>query len=210
MTAAVVSGTEGYAEQAAVLVERWRGGSFGEEHGVVAHLLPRAPGRVLDIGAGIGNDAAAFAAMGHSVVAVEPTGELRRAALALYPSPRIEWLDDSLPELAVLRARGERFDLVMLQAVWMHLDEAQRRRAMPLVAAQLADAGTLLLSLRHGPVPAGRRMFAVTAAETIALAAAQGLAPILNIVTPSAQELNRGDGVSWTRLAFRRAPGPTG
>lgn len=210
MTVAVVSGTEGYAEQAAVLVERWRGVSFEEEHGVVAHLVPAAPGRVLDIGAGIGNDAAAFAAMGHSVVAVEPTGELRRAALALYPSPRIEWLDDSLPELAVLRARGERFDLVMLQAVWMHLDEAQRARAMPLVAAQLADAGTLLLSLRHGPVPAGRRMFAVTAVETIALAAAQGLAPVLNIVTPSAQEQNRGDGVSWTRLAFRRAPGPAG
>lgn len=210
MTAGVVSGTEGYAEQAAELVERWRGVSFEEEHGVVAHLLPATPGRVLDIGAGIGNDAAAFAAMGHSVVAVEPTSVLRLAALALYPSPRIEWLDDCLPELAVLRARGERFELVMLQAVWMHLDEAQRARAMPQVAAQLADAGTLLLSLRHGPVPAGRRMFAVTAAETIALAAAQGLVPILNIVTPSAQELNRGDGVSWTRLAFRRAPGPAG
>nr|WP_233410705.1 class I SAM-dependent methyltransferase [Rugamonas sp. CCM 8940] len=188
------------------MIERWRGVSFVEEHGVVAHLLPDLPGRVLDIGAGIGNDAAAFAAMGHSVVAVEPTSELRLAAIALHPSARIEWLDDSLPELAVLRTRSERFDVVVLQAVWMHLDQAQRARAMPLVAAQLADGGTLLLSLRHGPVPAGRRMFAVTAAETIALAGAQGLAAVLNVVTPSVQALNQCDGVSWTRLVFRRAP----
>lgn len=41
MTAAVVSGTEGYAGQAAVLVERWRGVSFEEEHGVVAHIRTR-------------------------------------------------------------------------------------------------------------------------------------------------------------------------
>jgi len=51
--------------------------------------------------------------------------------MLLHPSPMIEWLDDSLPDLAVMRARGEEFDVVMLTAVWMHLDKLQRRRAMP-------------------------------------------------------------------------------
>ena len=49
---------------------------------------------------------------------------MRIPAMALHPSPRIEWLNDSLPELATLRTRRETFDLVMLTAVWMHLDEA--------------------------------------------------------------------------------------
>jgi hypothetical protein len=43
----------------------------------------------------------------------------------------IEWVDDSLPDLATVRARGEEFEVVMLTAVWMHLDALQRRQAMP-------------------------------------------------------------------------------
>jgi len=52
--------------------------------------------------------------------------------MALHPSPMIEWVDDSLPDLAVVRARGEEFDVVLQSAVWMHLDELQRRQAMPM------------------------------------------------------------------------------
>jgi hypothetical protein len=37
----------------------------------------------------------------------------------LHPSPQIEWLDDSLPDLVGLTRRGENFDVVMLTAVWM-------------------------------------------------------------------------------------------
>ena len=68
-----VSGTEGYAEEAKLLIERWRNISFEDQHKIVFDLFPPAPSKILDIGAGIGIDAAAFAAMGHQVVAVEPT-----------------------------------------------------------------------------------------------------------------------------------------
>ena len=126
------------------------------------HLIPAVPGRVLDIGSGTGRDAAWFAGRGHSVVAVEPTDAMRLPAMALHPSPRIDWLNDSLPDLAALQARGETFDLVMLTAVWMHLDEAQRRQAMPNLAALLRPGGTIIMKIRHGPVPPGRRMFEVS------------------------------------------------
>ena len=106
------------------------------------HLIPSVPARILDIGAGTGRDAAGFAAMGHSVTAVEPTAELRHAAMALHASARIEWLDDSLPDLALLHARSDTFDVVMLTAVWMHLDERQRQRAMPPVASTAQHAKT--------------------------------------------------------------------
>ena len=61
------------------------------------HLFPRPPARVFDIGAETGRDAAGFAALGHSVMVVEPTAELRTRAIGLHASPRIEWLDDSKP-----------------------------------------------------------------------------------------------------------------
>ncbi len=198
-----VSGTEGYAEEADALVERYEGLRFADLHGPVLHLIPSAPSRVLDIGAGTGRDAAAFAAMGHAVVAVEPTAELRARAAALHPSPRIEWLDDGLPDLARLAGRGGGFDVVMLTAVWMHLDEGQRRRAMPRVARSVRGGGAAVFSLRHGPVPPGRRMFDVSAEETVGLAAAAGLALALRL-DGGADTLGR-PGVRWTRLAFSKA-----
>jgi SAM-dependent methyltransferase len=140
--------------------------------------------------------------MGHGVVAVEPTDALRVPAMALYPSSAIEWIDDSLPDLASLTARADAFDLVMLTAVWMHLDAPQRQRAMPKAASLLRAGGMMIMSLRHGPVPRGRRMFEVSGDETIRLAAAQGLTPVLQLRTDSVLEVNRRAGVTWTRLAF--------
>jgi hypothetical protein len=142
--------------------------------------------------------------MGHRVVAVEPTEAMRTGAMRLHPSPRIEWLDDSLPDLALVHARGETFDLVMLTAVWMHLDAGQRARAMPNVTALVARPGCVIMTLRHGPVPAGRRMFEVTAAETIALAEKEGLQATLNVHRPSRLTENRAAGVSWTSLALMK------
>lgn len=98
-------------------------------------LFPSRPGAVLDIGAGSGRDAAALAGLGHRVLAVEPTAELRSLGRRIHADRAIEWIDDSLPELRVLRGRDERFDLILLTAVWMHLDSRQRSprwRASPV------------------------------------------------------------------------------
>jgi SAM-dependent methyltransferase len=196
-----VSGTENYAEEAPDLLQRYESISFADTHRSVTHLIPNDPCHVLDIGAGTGRDAAGFAAMGHRVVAVEPTEELRRGAMALHPSPLIEWLDDSLPELATVLARGEQFYVVMLTAVWMHLDEQQRRRAIANVTALVRQGGVMIMTLRHGPVPPGRRMFEVSAEETIGLAQPAGFRCVLN----QEAESSRQPGITWTRLAFRKA-----
>jgi hypothetical protein len=104
-----------------------------------------------------------------------------------------------------VHSRGESFDLIMLTAVWMHLDETQRRHAMPKVACLLRSGGALIMKLRHGPLPPGRRMFEVSAEETVRLAQIQNLRSIVNLSARSDQEGNRAVGVSWTNLAFVRA-----
>jgi 2-polyprenyl-3-methyl-5-hydroxy-6-metoxy-1,4-benzoquinol methylase len=203
MKAARISGTENYAEDAPELLKRYESISFADAHAPFLHLIPPASCRVLDIGAGTGRDAAGFATLGHSVVAVEPTEELRRGATLLHP-PMIEWLDDRLPNLASVRARGEEFDVVTLSAVWMHLDEAQRRIAMPNVALLARNGGIVFMSLRHGPIPPGRRMFEVSAEETIAPARRSNLYCTLN---HEAEPSLRQSGVTWTRLAFQKVLG---
>jgi SAM-dependent methyltransferase len=197
-----VSGTEGYADEAEELFNLYESFSAADAHRAVLHLIPTEPSRILDIGSGTGRDAAWFASQGHRVVAVEPTDALRIPAMALHPSPLIEWLDDSLPDLALLLARGEKFDVVMLTAVWMHLDAQQRRQAMPNLAALVRAGGAVIMTIRHGPVPVGRRMFEVSAEETIKLAQTQDLHPVLNLRTESRQEQNRIAGITWTSVAF--------
>ena len=204
--APVVRGSRGYAEQAEELVVRYEGIDFAAKHGAVLPLLPAAPASAIDIGAGTGRDAAWLAERGYRVVAVEPTEAMRSRAIALHPTPAIEWIDDSLPALRVVMAQRRRFDLVMLTAVWMHLDAEERRIAMANVAALLAPFGLLVITLRHGPVPIGRVMFVVSAEETIALAAAHGLRLALDVHAESSQAANRDAGVSWTQLAFRPKP----
>ena len=197
-----VSGTEGYTEDAEALFRRFELPSFEEVHNQVLHLIPASPCRVLDIGAGSGRDAAALAARGYSVIAVEPTRALRERAAALHPSPEVEWLDDALPDLSAVSARGECFDLIMMTAVWMHLDAGQRSAAMPRIAGLLRPGGVLILSLRYGPVPPGRRMFEVSVEETVELAVAGGLGLLLRY--ESQDGFFKRPDVRWARLAFSK------
>jgi SAM-dependent methyltransferase len=201
---AKVSGTEGYAEEWEDLFTRYESMSAAETHKAVLHLIPVAASRILDVGAGTGRDAAWLADMGHHVTAVEPTEAMRLRAMKLHPSPAIKWLDDSLPELALVRSRGEPFDLILLSAVWMHFDPGQRRQAMATLAALLRTGGTLIMRVRHGEVPQGRRMFEIPDQETVELAGAHGLPVVLDVRVESTLTANRDAGVSWTYQAFTK------
>ncbi|WP_331768266.1 class I SAM-dependent methyltransferase [Embleya sp. NBC_00896] len=202
----MLASTAGYGEAAADLVEQYESVSFADVHRDVLHLFPTHPSAILDIGAGSGRDAAALVALGHRVVAAEPTAELRSLGRWTHAGTDIEWVDDALPELAVLRDHGGHFDLILLTAVWMHLDERQRARSMGTVAGLLAPEGCVVLSLRHGPVPAGRRMFDVTAHETVELAREHGLTATH---LSARQDPHGRQGVSWSYVGLRREPSAT-
>ena len=196
--------TSGYAAEADSLFERYESRDAAAVHAPWVTYFPKAPARILDIGAGTGRDAAWFASLGHSVLAVEPVDELRTRAAKLHPEPQITWLADILPDLNTTKARGETFDMILMHAVWMHLTEEERRIGMTSVASLLKPGGRLVMSLRHGPIPAGRRMFEVTGDETIALAAENELKPLYNHRADSIQAENRARKIEWTKLVFEK------
>ena len=200
-----VKGTKGYSQEAGQLFSRYDTVTFEAFHGPLRHLFPQQPSVILDVGAGTGRDAGYLAELGHNVVAVEPTDELRIPASQRYR--KVEWIDDALPKLDVLHDRAGQFDLIMMTAVWMHLDEYERPAAMNNVAKLLKPKGLLMMSLRHGPQPKGRLMFDVSAADTVSLARNEEFKVIFETHTPSTGQLNARAGVTWSKLAFRKSIG---
>jgi 2-polyprenyl-3-methyl-5-hydroxy-6-metoxy-1,4-benzoquinol methylase len=193
-----------YDAKAAYLAASWSKLDLREVHAPALHLMPEKSSRILDIGAGAGGDAGWYASLGHTVLAVEPADGLRLAGMADHSGPQIEWLDDSLPDLAVVRARNETFDLVTLTAVWAHLDHAQRARAIPNIAALMHDGSRLIMSVRNGWTIPERPTWEARPEETIRFAEADGLKLVFQTTTDSIQAINKANGVTWTWLAFEK------
>jgi hypothetical protein len=70
------------------------------------------------------------------------------------------------------------------------------------LASLVSDGGQVVMSLRHGPVPDQRRMFDVSAEETIALAAVHGLACHHQ---GRRADVQGREGVWWSVVALRHA-----
>jgi len=198
--------TSGYAEQADDLFIRYEARDHDALYSDVVEWFPKtnASYDILDIGAGTGRDAAYFARQGHRVLAVEPVDALRTRAAALHPETGITWLKDSLPHLKHASATEPRFDFVMMNAVWMHFDETERRTGMRTIANLMSSGARLFMTLRHGPVPEGRRMFDVSGDETIALAKSHGLIALHSARKGSVQVENKARSIEWTRLVFEK------
>jgi 2-polyprenyl-3-methyl-5-hydroxy-6-metoxy-1,4-benzoquinol methylase len=198
-----------YATASPKLIDRYNSVSSPDLFKPVIDLLPSSPARVVDVGAGPGRDAAWLANMGHTVLAVEPVKEFRDAGMAADSLSRIEWIDDRLPELVETKLRGK-YELVVVCAVWQHLDERQRQIGMRSLAELTSPGGLLIMSLRHGPEAPERAVYPIVPQETVSLAMREGFKLLRQTEAESVQSANRLAGVHWTWLAFRSAESEAG
>lgn len=198
-----VPGTSGYGRAIDRFVEVSQSLDFHVVCADFVAFLPGAPARILDVGAGAGQNSAALAQMGYSVVAVEPVAEFLAAALEKYSVQPVTWIQDSLPLLANLKLDDEKFDVVLVEAVWHHLNPQERIRAFQRLGPMLSPRGKLAMSLRNGPAGLGTRVFPTDPRNTIELAVQQGMKCILRkenlpSLLPGKEE------VVWSRLVFEK------
>lgn len=134
-----------YDDHAQRLFEQYQSISFDLIHGEWLHHLSSQPGLALDVGAGSGRDAEALAKRGWQVIAVEPADRLRGLGQAHTVGDDISWLNDTLPSLNLVRHLSQRFQLILVSAVWMHLDHDEQQRALRVLSSLLAPVEFLLL-----------------------------------------------------------------
>jgi SAM-dependent methyltransferase len=158
-----------YETYAASLADGYETLSLESAHPTLLTLIQdnfgNRPLSVLDVGAGTGRDASWFAAHGHRIVAVEPSSAMERIGKRLHDAAEIEWRSDSLPDLAETRASGEKYDLIVLSAVWMHVKPDERQRALKTILNLLKPGGKVYLTLRIGPSESARGIYRVSADE---------------------------------------------
>ncbi len=199
----LVPGTQGYEKVAEAFVKATQEIPFAVLHQYFFPFIPVRASCVLDIGAGIGRDAAALAAMGHKVIAVEPLAIFRTKGRQLYSSSAIEWIEDALPLLETLNDKAGSFDFILLSGVWHHLSEKEQVEGMQTISRLLSSGGRVAISLRHGPPGAGSHIFDVPAEQVIQMAIQSGLSAVfLKENLPSL--VKKKEKVSWTKLVLQK------
>lgn len=198
-----------YDGQAHTLAERYEAVSSERMLSEVLPVIPHgSDGRLaLDVGSGTGRDAAWLTSLGYEVVAAEPAAEMRRIAGEKHGSDGIRWVSDALPSLDHVHGLGLAYDLVLLSAVWQHVAPGDRPRAFRKLATLMKPGGVLVMTLRHGPAPAGMQMHSTSTAEVEGLARAHGL-EVLRIAASTDQ--GGRAGVTWDVMALRMPDDGTG
>lgn len=153
-----------YERQAKDLAENYELIPFDQAHPILFNELGGKPPRsILDVGAGTGRDANWMVANGHSVIAVEPAASFRALATRLHPNSSAQWVDDRLPKLDKLTA--QRFDWIVLSAIWMHVHPKDRVDALARLKGLLTPTGKIYVTLRLGPPDIAREIYPVTVEE---------------------------------------------
>lgn len=198
-----VAGTLGYQSVVETFTRASQTLEFAQVNKDFLEFLPKTPAKVLDAGAGVGQNAAALDKLGYKVTAFEPLGEFVEIAKSSYPDLGIEWVQDSFPSLSRIEAHASQFDFILVDGVWQHLDVGEREEAMERLSQLLNVGGILAMSLRHGPAGVGKHAFPIDADITIAQAEKNGLQLVKRLSNQPSIMKNKKD-VTWTRVAFQK------
>jgi len=192
----------GYVEDASFLIQSFEAISSPDLLSHVSDFIPNSKGRVIEIGAGTGRDAAWLASKGLNVLAVEPVCEFREAGKLLHPSPQIEWLNDSLPSLSRILQRNKLYELALLVSVWQHVPKEAKLASFISLRSILSKDGKLIISVRNGLGSIKRKCYPTSAKETIELAQRCDFKLISSQNAESVQVSNQKAKITWTWLVF--------
>ncbi|MYF41170.1 MAG: methyltransferase domain-containing protein [Rhodothermaceae bacterium] len=168
--------------------------------------IPREPASILDVSAGSGRDAAWLASMGHQVIAVEPSCDMRREAEQVHSRSAFTLIADRLPDIKQTSRSGMSFDLILLNAVWMFIPETERKRSFRKLIALLKPRGVIAISFRT-PCEKDRGMYPVSVPEIEKLALGHGA--YVELTNKSGDFLGRPD-VEWHQMIIRLPDDGTG
>ncbi|MEM6822591.1 MAG: methyltransferase domain-containing protein [Verrucomicrobiota bacterium] len=198
-----ISGVQGYNQVIPSFIRSSQALDFKQTNRDFLPYLPSLPARVLDVGSGAGQNAAALANLGYSVVAFEPFIPFLKAAQSTYSRSKIQWIEDCLPGLESLGEKTPLFDFILVDGVWHHLDIEERDASLLRLSELLRPRGLIAISLRNGPAGAGTHLFPTDSRATIQFAKTIGFSAILHLENQPSLMPSKPN-VVWSRIVLRK------
>jgi len=198
-----VLGTKGYEDVVEAFAEASFKLDFEEINADFLRFLPKVSARVLDVGSGIGQNSAALANRGYSVVSVEPLNDFLKIAKSLYNNLNITWIKDSLPDLEKVTVCDGLFDFILMDGVWHHLDIIERRKCIQRLSGIVSTGGICAISLRNGPAGAGKHIFPTSNDELIDYAKEFGF-QVISCLENQPSKMQNKPNVIWSRVALKK------
>ncbi len=203
MAELTVFGTEGYQQNINRFVEISQSLDFQEVCKDFINFLPGKNAHVLDLGAGVGQNAAALDKLGFNVTAIEPIQDFVDVAQKTYTNTSVNWLCDSLPDMHCLEDKRIKFEFILIEGVWHHLDETERTKAANRLSTLISKHGKCAISLRNGPPGLGTKVYPTDPDKTVTLFMNHGFSCLFKIQNQPSILANK-EQVSWARVVFEK------
>lgn len=190
-----------YNQNAKQLFDKYQSLDPDELHAGWQKHLPRTPGAALDIGAGSGRDASWLAKKGWEVIAVEPARDLMELGKKHTAAQSVSWIDDYLPELEKLKECRQKFSLILVSGIFMHLSQQERIDSLETITRLMSKSSVLVITLRYGPDSEGRKFYQVSIDEIIQFADKKSLHVEISNTMPDKLKRN---GVKWQTVIVKQ------
>lgn len=189
-----------YNRKARLLFDKYQRLDPDDLHAHWLKHLPLNPGLALEVGGGSGRDANWLARKGWEVIAAEPAQALLELGKKATGTRLVTWVDDCLPELAEIQTCRQKFSLILVGGVLMHLSQQERDASMETLISLMADDALLVVTLRQGPDIEGRNFYRVSVDEIVQFAKAKSLQVEVGETMPD--RLGRDD-VVWQTIVIK-------
>ncbi|WP_457596426.1 class I SAM-dependent methyltransferase [Hydrogenimonas sp.] len=140
---------EHYEKEANAFIARYEEADMSHLHETIRAFIPPKSG-VLDVGFGSARDLAVLRADGYEVWGVDPVASFVHHARKRFPEIADRFACAGLPKLPLPETFPDRFDAVLLIAVWMHLPKRVWRESVDRVVSLLKPGGRVVVSYSLG------------------------------------------------------------
>ncbi len=140
---------------------------------------------------------------GFLVDAIDMSEGMLNEAEATNAHPNVAYFQDSMPALEKVREKQEKYDVITLSAVWMHLSPEERAESFRHILEVAKPGAVVLFTLRHGPSPEDRPMFEVSVEELKKMAAYE-MVECEHALAAEDDKLGRGD--VWWENVYLKTP----
>ena len=191
-----------YDKHAVGLVNSYESLCFETVYPYIIEHLSKLTGSldILDIGSGTGRDAAWMAGQGYRIIAVDPSMSMLDIARDLHSNPGIQWIQDRLPDLGANDFTGAKFDMILCNAVWMHIAPNDRINALKRIKSLLTLGGSTFITVRLGPENKGRGAWALSISDFIRDVQKSGLEIVSN---HDIEDILKRPYVSWKAFEIK-------